>query len=209
MGIATATLEMRTPEETRERLHELVKATRTVIVLHATAGSALDEPGSAGRGTPGGGGDSLDEPGSAGRGSSTPGGGCDSLDEPGSAGRGSTPGGECGSSDGRPMALVKTGDDTTMYLATSLEAGPAEELARNPRVTVVLQGAGYALLTGEATLSRDRALIDQLWVDTWRQWARGKADPTLAIVIVSPIEGSYWEGSERQSYVYRIVDDGG
>jgi general stress protein 26 len=150
MGIATATIEMRSPEETRERLHELVKATRHVILLHATPASSID---------------------------------------------------------GRAMDLVRAGDDTTMYLATLLDASQATELAENPRVTLVLQGAAYGLFTGEATVSRDRALIDELWSDAWRQWTRGKMDPALAIVIIRPIEGSVWEGSDRQSYMFRIVDD--
>ena len=150
MGLATATIEMQNPEETRERLHDLVKATRTVIVLSGTAGSAID---------------------------------------------------------GRPMALVKVADDTTMFLATALDAAQAEELEHNERVTVVLQGAGYALFTGVARVSRARALIDELWTDAWRQWARAKSDPALAVVIVEPIEGSYWESTVRQTYVYRLLED--
>ena len=152
MGFA-ATLEMQTPETTRERLHELVKSTRTVILLSCAAEGA-----------------------------------------------------ERDQIDGRPMALVKTGDDTTMYLATSFDVKQAEELERAPRVTVVLQGAGYALFSGDAKMSRDRKLIDELWTDEWLQWFRGKWDPTIAIVTVSPIEGSYWEASARQSYMYRLVE---
>jgi general stress protein 26 len=150
MGIATATLEMQNPEYTRERLHGLVKETRTVIVLSTGVSAAID---------------------------------------------------------GRPMALVRTRDDTTMVLATSLDAAQAAELERNPRVTVVVQGAGYALFTGEARISRDRSLINELWTDSWRQWCHGKHDPTLAVVTVEPIEGSYWEASDRHTYTYRLVDE--
>jgi general stress protein 26 len=150
MGIATATLEMQNPEYTREKLHGLVKETRTVIVLAGTADTAID---------------------------------------------------------GRPMALVRTDDDTTMVLATSLDPAQAEELRRNPRVTVVLQGAGYALFTGEARISRDRGVINALWSESWRQWSHGRQDPTLAVVTVEPIEGSYWEAADRHSYMYRLVDD--
>ena len=153
MGISTATIEMRTPEVIRERLHELVKATRTVIVLSC----APEEPA-----------------------------------------------GEGDQIDGRPMALVKTGDDTTMYLATALDAKQAAELER-ARVTVVVQGADYALFSGEARVSRDRALIDELWAPSWRQWCRGKRDPAIAIVIVTPIEGSYWEDTNRHSYMFRLL----
>jgi general stress protein 26 len=156
MGLSAATVEMRTPEEHRERLHELVKSTRTVIVLSCTAGALSSEQH-------------------------------DPI-------------------DGKPMPLVRTGDDTTMYLAGAFDAKQAAELERGPRVTVVVQGAGYALFSGEARLSRDRQLIDELWNDSWTQWCRGKWDPTIAVVIVSPIEASYWENGDRHSYVYRFVD---
>ena len=150
MGLATMTMEMRSPEEHRERLHELVKATRTAVVLSGTPGDEID---------------------------------------------------------GKPMAMARTGDDTTMYLASSFDAEQVAALDRGARVTVVLQGAGYAVFSGEARISRDRALIDELWRDGWTQWARGKWDPSLGIMIVSPIEGSYWEGTDRHTYLYRLVDE--
>jgi general stress protein 26 len=149
MGLATMTMEMRSPEEHRERLHELVKATRTAVVLSGTPGDEID---------------------------------------------------------GKPMAMARTGDDTTMYLASSFDAEQVAALDRSARVTVVLQGAGYAVFSGEARISRDRSLIDELWRDSWTQWARGKWDPSLGIMIVSPIEGSYWEGTDRHSYIYRLVE---
>jgi general stress protein 26 len=158
MGMSAATLEMRTPEAIRERLHELVKSTRTVIVLSCTLEPSNDD-------------------------------------------------GEHDLVDGRPMALVRTGDDTTMYLAASFDAKQAEELARAPRVTVVVQGADYAVFSGEARLSRDRRLINELWTDAWMQWFRGKWDSSIAVVVVSPIEGSYWEASNRHSYQFRLVGE--
>src|SRR5262245_14179353 len=106
MGIASATLEMRTAEEHRERLHELVKATRTAVVLSGTPGDEID---------------------------------------------------------GKPMTIVHTGDDTTMYLASSFDAEQVAALEVSSRVTVVLQGAGYAVFSGEARISHDRALVDELW----------------------------------------------
>lgn len=158
MGLHVATIEMRSPELHRERLHELVKAARSVMVLSGgTGGTARAE--------------------------------------------------------GAPMELVQTADDTTMYAATSLDAVHAEALDRS-LVTVVVPGEEYAVFTAEVEVSRDRELIDALWNDaisasssasstSLRRWFRGKSDPSIAIVILSPIEGSYWEDRERHSYVYR------
>jgi general stress protein 26 len=151
MGFQSATIEMRAPEEHRERLHELVKAARTVMVLSGAAGA--DRLGTG----------------------------------------------------GMPMALVRTADDTTMYAATLLDPAQAKALERSPFVTVVVLGGEYAMFSADAVVSRDRALIDSLWSDSWRQWCRSKSDAALAIVILSPIEGAYWEARERQEYMYRLI----
>ena len=145
MPLGTATIEFQNPEEHRERLHELVKATRAVLVL------------------------------------------------------------SCGCDDrivGQPMVLLRTDDDTTMYVATALDADQAATLSRDPRVTVVV-GAGSALFDAEVAVSRDRGLLDGLRGDAWKLWGRSKSDPQLKVLVISPIEGAYWEGPRRHSYQYR------
>jgi general stress protein 26 len=148
MGIATATIEMQTPEEHRERLHDLLKATRTVLVLSSVAGGER--------------------------------------------------------SVAQPMALLRTGDDTTMYVATSLDARQAAALARDPRVTVVLHGVSCAVFDAEAKVSRDRRLIDELGSDWLRSWWHGMPDRSIAMLVISPIAGAYWDGPHRHGYQYRL-----
>lgn len=160
MGLATTTLEMRSPEEHRERLHEIVKAASKVMVLSRGAGRR----------------------------------------------------GERDAIDGRPMTLVRTADDTTMYVAARLEAGLADELERAAQVTVVVPGAWFALFTAEARISHDRRMLDELRVDpeaqprpdVCRQRLVGAGDPSLALVVLLPLEGSYWDANDRHSYMYRL-----
>jgi general stress protein 26 len=146
MGLSTATIEMQSPEEHRERLHELVKAARTVLVLHC---------------------------------------GCDDRIA------------------GQPMALLRTGDDTTLYVAASLEADRRAALSRGSRVTVVVPDGSGAMFEAEAMISRDRALLDGVGGAAWTLWGWGKADPSVAVLVISPIEGAYWQGSRRHAYRYR------
>ncbi|HEU4735302.1 MAG TPA: pyridoxamine 5'-phosphate oxidase family protein [Kofleriaceae bacterium] len=160
MGIATTTLEMRSPEEHRERLHEIVKAASTVMVL-SRAASQRDARGAI---------------------------------------------------EGQPMRLVRTADDTTMYVAAWLEAEQADELERAAQVTVVVPGACFALITAEARICRDRPLLDELGPDLGpglgsnaRRHSAGAPDPTLTIVVLLPFEGSYWDAGDRHSYVYRLL----
>jgi general stress protein 26 len=139
---------MQSPEQHRERLHELVKAARTVLVLH-----------------------------------------CDSDER----------------IAGQPMALLRTGDDTTLYVAGSLEADQRAGLSRARRVTVVVPDASCAMFEAEAVLSRDRALLDAVGGDAWKPWGRGKSDPSVAVLVISPIAGSYWQGARRHWYHYRVT----
>lgn len=144
MGLATATIEMVSPEAHRERLHDLLKATRTVMVLSNGCGERGERI------------------------------------------------------VGQAMRLLHTGDDTTMYVAGRLDAERRNELARAPRVAVVVQGGCAAMFDAEAAILRDRVLIDQLAM------AEGRIDPSCVILALSPISGSYWDGSERHMYLYRL-----
>ena len=148
MGLSTATIEMQSPEQHRERLHELVKAARTVLVLQ-----------------------------------------CDRDDR----------------ITGQPMALLRTGDDTTLYVAVPLDAEQRAALSRTVRVTVVVPDGSCAMFEAEAMISRDRTLLDGVGGQTWKLWGRGKADPSLAVLVISPIEGAYWQGARRHAYQYRVA----
>jgi hypothetical protein len=157
MGLSTATIEMQSPEEHRERLHELVKAARTVLVLH-----------------------------------------CD-LDE---------------RIAGEPMALLRTGDDTTLYVAAALDAAQRAALARAARVMVVVPDGSCAMFDAEAVISRDRTLLDPAAGSGPRltspdegeaRTAWGQADPSVAVLVISPIEGAYGQGARRHAYRYRAT----
>jgi general stress protein 26 len=148
MGLSTATIEMQSPEQHRERLHELVKAARTVLVLR-----------------------------------------CDHDDR----------------IAGQPMALLRTGDDTTLYVAAALDAGQRAALSRAARVMVVVPDGSCAMFDAEAMLARDRTLLEGVGGEAWKLWGRGKADPSVAVLVISPIEGAYWHGARRHAYQYRVA----
>jgi general stress protein 26 len=157
MGLSTATIEMQSPEEHRERLHELVKAARTVLVLH-----------------------------------------CD-LDE---------------RIAGQPMALLRTGDDTTLYVAAALDVAQRAALARAARVMVVVPDGSCAMFDAEAVISRDRTLLDlaagsgprPTSLDEGEARTAGQSkDPSAAMLVISPIEGVYWQGGRRHRYLYRVA----
>ena len=110
---------------------------------------------------------------------------------------------------GRPMALVDVDDDGTIYLTTSIGSQKAVEIAADPAVNVTAQtGKGIVSIEGDARLTQDRATIDRLWKDTWRIWyPEGRESPSIAIIVVSPVEGTYWDTSLSHglSFLWRAV----
>jgi len=110
---------------------------------------------------------------------------------------------------GRPMAIARVDDDTTLYLVTGIDSKKVEEIQRDPRVSVAVQaGHSFVMIEGECRVSQDRRLIDELWQDGWKPWfAGGKTSPEIAILVVTPSEGTYWDGGlgNGLSYLYRMV----
>jgi len=117
--------------------------------------------------------------------------------------------GEGGKIIGRPMALARTDDDSTIYLVTGIDSKKVAEIGRDPRVSIAIEDHdGYAMIDGECRVSQDRKLIDELWQDAWKPWFEGgKADPSIAILVITPNEGTYWAGgfANGLSYLYRMV----
>ena len=96
----------------------------------------------------------------------------------------------------RPMALVKVDDGTgDIWFMTSIDSGKIDEIETNPEVNVTLQEQRrYLSLSGRASIVRSRAKIDELWSEEAKVYfPKGKEDPHLALIHVSPREGEYWD----------------
>ncbi|KAB2894848.1 MAG: DUF385 domain-containing protein, partial [Kofleriaceae bacterium] len=109
----------------------------------------------------------------------------------------------------RPMAVQRVDDDGTMYFSTSADSVKIDELEADPRVQVAFQGkTRFAVVDGAARLSRDRALVDELWKEDWKIWfPKGKSSPEIVIVIVDPERGEYWDqsGTNGLSFLFRAA----
>lgn len=97
-----------------------------------------------------------------------------------------------------PMAIARIDRGGSMFFTTSVESARAEDLAADPRVTMVVQSkTQFAAVRGVGTLSGDRTLIHSLWQETWRAWfPEGKDDPTIAILVLEPYHGEYWDNAQ-------------
>ena len=114
-----------------------------------------------------------------------------------------------GTSHIRPMAVAQVDEEGTIYLSTSIKTAKIAEIEADPRVDLVFQGkVQFATVSGKAAISHDRALINELWKESWKLWfPKGKDDPDLVILVVSPERGEYWDqsGASGISFLFRAA----
>jgi general stress protein 26 len=97
----------------------------------------------------------------------------------------------------RPMTVADLRPDADAYFATSLDSPKVAEIEADPSMMITFQdGRQFAMLSGNARIVRDRALIDKLWSEAWRVWfPNGKDDPSLCLIKLEAQEGEYWDSS--------------
>jgi general stress protein 26 len=105
----------------------------------------------------------------------------------------------------RPLSVAHNADDKEgLYFSTAIDSPKVSELEADPRVNVCMQDKRrFVSVTGVARLVKDRALIDNLWSETWKVWfPKGKDDPSLCILAVEPSEAAYWDGTGLEGVTY-------
>jgi general stress protein 26 len=109
-----------------------------------------------------------------------------------------------GSCHARPMAVAEIKPGTDAYFATTIDSAKIAEIEADPRILITFQSSSeFATLEGNATIVRDRILIDRLWSEAWRVWyPKGKDDPSLRLLKVSVEQGEYWDGSGIEGIKY-------
>jgi len=97
----------------------------------------------------------------------------------------------------RPMAVQKVCDQGNFWFLSSSDSDKNVEIEKDPRVQLFfLNTSKYEFLSiyGNATITRDRAKIEELWTDIAKAWfEQGKDDPRVTVIKVAPKEGYYWD----------------
>jgi general stress protein 26 len=103
-----------------------------------------------------------------------------------------------GESNGdRPMNVRQVDEEGNLWFLSASDSHKNQEISLNPSVKLYFQGSKHSdfmQLNGQATISRDREKIDELWsplVQTW--FTEGKDDPRITVIKVTPTEGYYWD----------------
>lgn len=107
----------------------------------------------------------------------------------------------------RPMAHVDVDEMGNFWFFTSLESEKTSQINSNPNVylTYACEGEGtYLSVEGIASVSNiNRDRMKELFTPFVRAWfPRGLDDPTLALMIVHPLEIDYWVNDESKVLTY-------
>lgn len=110
----------------------------------------------------------------------------------------------------RPMAIAQVDDNCDLWFITSEESAKVHEIEADTRVHVICQDRGSSCLTvsGRASLSHDRQMIQKLWKPTFRPWfPEGQDDPRIVLIHVLGEHGEFWDshGLKGIEYAFQAV----
>ncbi len=94
----------------------------------------------------------------------------------------------------RPLAIQEREFDGDLYFFTMAPSAKTEQVAADSHVNVSLQsGDDYLSIAGTASVTRDQALIDELWNAHAAAWfEQGREDPSVALLKVHAESAEYW-----------------
>ena len=106
----------------------------------------------------------------------------------------------------RPMSVQKVDDEGYLWFLSASDSNHNAEIAKDPAVQLLFKGSAHSdflTLYGTATLSRDKAKIEELWEPLVKTWfTEGKDDPRITVIRVAPVQGYYWDTKHNRAVVF-------
>lgn len=95
----------------------------------------------------------------------------------------------------RPLALQERPFDGELWFFTEDPSPKTDEVAANPQVNVAIESSDdYVSLSGTASVSHDRTMIEALWNKHAEAWfENGMDDPRVALLHVQVDSAEYWK----------------
>jgi len=97
----------------------------------------------------------------------------------------------------RPMSVQRTDEEANLWFLSAADSNKNAEIKANPAVQLLFRGSDHSdflSLYGTATISRDKAMIKELWNPMVKAWfTAGVDDPGITVIKVEPSEGYYWD----------------
>ena len=97
----------------------------------------------------------------------------------------------------RPMSAQKVDDQGNIWFLSADDSHKNEQLQSDSNVQLLFQGtqhSDFMTLYGQASISKDKEKIKELWQPLVKVWfTEGQDDPRITVIKVAPTEGYYWD----------------
>lgn len=96
----------------------------------------------------------------------------------------------------RPMSAHIARDENAFYFLADKRHHKDEDIRKFPTVCLAFADASdhkYVSISGEASVSSDRAKIKELWSAWAKAWWDSPDDPNVCVLKVVPTEAEYWD----------------
>jgi general stress protein 26 len=96
----------------------------------------------------------------------------------------------------RPMSAHCARDENAFYFLADRRHHKDDDIRKFPTVCLAFADPGdqkYVSITGEASVSNDRAKIKELWTMWAKAWWESPDDPNICVLKVVPTQAEYWD----------------
>ncbi len=96
----------------------------------------------------------------------------------------------------RPMSTVQTDELGHIFFLSDRTSNQNSEIKDNPKVDLLYanKDGSFCTVRGEAEISANQALIDELWSPIAKAWfTEGPNDPRVSVLRVIPEDAYYWD----------------
>lgn len=111
----------------------------------------------------------------------------------------------------RPMSVQITDDDGNMFFLSAADSHHNVEINEDSKVQLLFKESSYEdflTLYGEASINKDRAMIEKLWNPMMKTWfTEGIDDPRITVIKFAIKDGYYWDTKHGQlvSFIKRLA----
>ncbi|GGB95372.1 pyridoxamine 5'-phosphate oxidase family protein [Dyadobacter sediminis] len=106
----------------------------------------------------------------------------------------------------RPMSVRKVDEDGNFWFLSSDDSTKNADISQDPGVHLLFQGSAHSdflSVYGQASISKDKAMIKELWEPILKAWfTEGEDDPRITVVKVEAKEGYYWDNKHGNAIAF-------
>lgn len=106
----------------------------------------------------------------------------------------------------RPMSKQLVDDRGDIWFLSRKDSEKNHEIQQDPFVQLLFQAdkhSGFVSIYGICDIIDDQQKIDELWEPLFKVWfEKGKNDPMISLIRVSPTQGYYWDTKHGQAIAF-------